>query len=667
MAGDSQIQAYDKAWVALNMLIREGKGFSGHERNCAYLNLGEQSGRFATVSAVTGLDFDDDGRGLAYADWDGDGDLDLWLTNRTGPRVRFLRNDSPESARSVTFRIQGTDCNRDAIGARLVLHLNDSKRLHKSLRAGQGHLSQSTKLVHFGLGDALPERVEVSWPNGETESFGELQAGGRYLLVEGEGAARAIADRAPQELAASVPALPAASGAGRVVLLDPIPLPKMEWRTLGGEIRDVEQPGRPQLLNLWATYCAPCVAEMKQWAESEGEFAQHDLQIVAISVDDESEAPEVIQSFVEKLNFPYQVGRPSDTLIEKLETVQRSFIGNQNDLPIPSSFLIDAQNQLVAIYRGPVDHGQLLADLELLGAGPQELLAGAIPFGGHWIGAPSTTSAKSLAQKFLSRGQSQDALDYANRLVRIGIENPDRFSADKVLDFKNLIGGIYYELKNYDGAIAVWSDVVKSAPDDRAVRLNLARAYNGGGDTDRAIEHLRIALAMRRDPENLEHLAIFLRNKGQLPEAAKLLKESHNLLPSNRVQFQLSEILVPLGDIRAATAELRALLEREPDWPPAANNLAWILAASPEPELRDGEDALRLAKVAAEACNYSRPYVVGTLAAAYAESGEFDQALKYAKMAVGLAKDEKVAARIRPAIELYEKGEPYRDQSLVQK
>ena len=85
MAGDSQIQAYDKAWVALNMLIREGKGFSGHERNCAYLNLGDQSNRFANVSAVTGLDFDDDGRGLAYADWDGDGDLDLWLTNRTGP------------------------------------------------------------------------------------------------------------------------------------------------------------------------------------------------------------------------------------------------------------------------------------------------------------------------------------------------------------------------------------------------------------------------------------------------------------------------------------------------------------------------------------------------------------------------------------------------------
>ena len=532
--------------------------------------------------------------------------------------------------------------------------------------AGQGHLSQSSKSIHFGLGDAIPERVEVNWPNGKAETFAALQAGDRYLLVEGTGMAREIPRPGSQNLATSVPTVPAASDAGRVVLLDPIPLPEMQWQTLDGEVRDVEQAGSPKLLNLWATYCAPCVAEMKQWGESKEEFAKHGLQILAISVDDEAVKPEELRAFTDKLKFPYPVGRPSGNLIDKLETAQRSFIGNQKNLPIPSSFLIDKQNQLVAIYREPIDHKQLLADLKLLDADPPAILAGAIPFGGHWIGNPKTTSAKSLAQKFLSRGQSQDALDYAHRLVEIGSENPQRFSADKVLDFKNLIGGIHYELKEYDEAVAVWKDVVADAPDDRTIQLNLARVYNGTRNVDKAIEHLRIALALRRDPDNLEHLAIFLRNKGQLSEAASLLRESNSLRPSNRVQFQLSEILVPLGDVRAAAAELRALLVREPDWPPAANNLAWILAASPDPELRHAADALRLAKVAAEACNYSRPNVVGTLAAAYAENGQFDQAVKYAKMAVGLTTDKKVAARIRLAIELYEKAEPYRDQSLIQ-
>ena len=78
----------NEAAVALHEMIFEGRAFSGRERNCCFLNLG--GARFADVSAVTGLDSLDDGRGAATVDWDLDGDQDLWVTNRTGPRVRFL-------------------------------------------------------------------------------------------------------------------------------------------------------------------------------------------------------------------------------------------------------------------------------------------------------------------------------------------------------------------------------------------------------------------------------------------------------------------------------------------------------------------------------------------------------------------------------------------------
>ena len=50
--------------------------------------------RFANVSAVSGIDFPEDGRALCLVDWDHDGDLDFWLSNRTAPQLRFLRNDN---------------------------------------------------------------------------------------------------------------------------------------------------------------------------------------------------------------------------------------------------------------------------------------------------------------------------------------------------------------------------------------------------------------------------------------------------------------------------------------------------------------------------------------------------------------------------------------------
>ena len=102
--------------LSLHALIRNGHSFSGRERHCCFLNTGGR--QFANVSAISGLDLVDDGRAAACVDWDQDGDLDLWLSNRTGPQVRFLRNDVPTSHHYLAVRLIGRTCNRDAIGAR---------------------------------------------------------------------------------------------------------------------------------------------------------------------------------------------------------------------------------------------------------------------------------------------------------------------------------------------------------------------------------------------------------------------------------------------------------------------------------------------------------------------------------------------------------------------
>ncbi|MDG2122679.1 MAG: ASPIC/UnbV domain-containing protein, partial [Verrucomicrobiales bacterium] len=266
--------AYDSAWSALNKMIRAGKPFSGGERNCSYLNLGAVGEpQFANISSAAALDFQDDGRGLATTDWDLDGDIDFFITNRTGPRVRFVRNDSPhpDTARWVAFELNGTKSNRDAVGARVEVHLPGGAKRIKSIYAGNSYISQSSKSLHFGIGNAQRiEKVVVRWPGSTSQVFSDISPGIRYTLTEGSPAAKkAGSPPTAPPLESSIAKGNPESDAGRIILLDPPAIGSLTAKSLtDGSPIDLNSSGKPLLLNLWATWCVPCLAEMKEWGEA---------------------------------------------------------------------------------------------------------------------------------------------------------------------------------------------------------------------------------------------------------------------------------------------------------------------------------------------------------------------------------------------------------------
>ena len=122
---------------------------SGRERNCAFLNTGE--GQFATISGLSGFDFPDDARALALMDWDADGRMDFWVSNRTAPRLRFMKNDLKGTGQWLQIGLEGRGL-LDPYGARVEVTVTSGAKLISSLRAGEGFLGQSSRWLHFGLG-----------------------------------------------------------------------------------------------------------------------------------------------------------------------------------------------------------------------------------------------------------------------------------------------------------------------------------------------------------------------------------------------------------------------------------------------------------------------------------------------------------------------------------
>jgi hypothetical protein len=150
-------------------------------RNQLFRN--RRNGTFEDISIGSGCENAVDGFGLAQADFNDDGAPDFVVTNKDDPCGLFLHEGT--SLYSIRFKLIGVESNRDAIGARLLLHAGASVQM-REIVAGDSYLSHSEMEVTFGLGGP-PNRLEILWPSGLQQTVSGLQSRGRYRIVEGVG------------------------------------------------------------------------------------------------------------------------------------------------------------------------------------------------------------------------------------------------------------------------------------------------------------------------------------------------------------------------------------------------------------------------------------------------------------------------------------------------
>ncbi len=254
--------------------------------------------------------------------------------------------------------------------------------------------------------------------------------------------------------------------------------------------------------------------------------------------------------------------------------------------------------------------------------------------------------------------------------------------------------------KKYDEAIAHYKAALKLNPDSAVTYNNLARLYHSQGRLDLAVENYRAALkidpklaiahnnlgilliqqenltegtqhlceAMRLKPGNTEtkfNLALALNQQEQWNEAAALFQKTMTGYKADpKAHYEFAVALAHLQRTREALSQYAAALLIQPDFPDALDGLAWILSTDANAGFRNGTEAVKMAEQACTLTGRNDPKKLKTLAAAYAETGRFAEAIQTLQTAKDLA-----AKMNRPQLmndcaamlESFQKSKPWRD------
>ncbi len=548
----------------LRALIRSGKSFSGRERHCCFLNTG--TAPFANVSAISGLDLPDDGRAIAQVDWDFDGDLDYWIVNRSGPQLRFMRNSLKNSNDFLSIQLKGNTSNRDAIGARVTVHLGD-RVLLRSLRAGDGYLSQSSKWLHFGLGeDAQIEAVRVRWPDLTSEEVTHLEPGRRYTIVQGEGRAHVWNKTARTTNAQPLDA--SRSDPNRIVITSPRRMPRLEYESLAGDVVSEFEPNqraRPLLLSLWASWCQPCVEELGELTDCRDQLRRAGLDVLALNVDrisgqGEGQPQDSGKTVLRRLDFPFRSATATVKLLDQLQTVHDSLFDLHETLPLPCSFLVDTSNRLAVLYKGRVDAQELCGDVEQLGIQGRQRRDIASPLSGRWASPVRRERLMMFALKMLENAWLEETLSYIDQQREALAADPEYH----VLLFN--LGQEFTRRGNHARAMHFYQQALERKPDLGPAHYNLGVTLALAERLEDAAAHFQSAVDAEPNAiGNHISLATTLVRLGRLSDASGSLQTALQLHPENsELLYERGVVLVLRGKFNEGLQHYRQAITGNP-------------------------------------------------------------------------------------------------------
>jgi tetratricopeptide (TPR) repeat protein len=218
-------------------------------------------------------------------------------------------------------------------------------------------------------------------------------------------------------------------------------------------------------------------------------------------------------------------------------------------------------------------------------------------------------------------------------------------------------------------AIRHYFEALRINPDFALVHFNLGNIYAGQGNTEDAVYYYNEALQKNPDfAKAHNNLGNTMAKEGDVDAAVYHYKEALKINPDYAgVYYNLGRIAANQGETDDAILYYRKASLLNPLMTEALYNLAWIFATHEKKRFRNGAEAVNLAQKLCKITQYNQPLAFDALAAAYAETGQFDAAVSTAQKALGLALaygPEALALDLKKRLQTYQDGRPFRQGFL---
>ena len=297
-----------------------------------------------------------------------------------------------------------------------------------------------------------------------------------------------------------------------------------------------------------------------------------------------------------------------------------------------------------------------------------------------------------LSDYYRKQDQPEKALEWLNKLPEQAADN-----------IQILMTKFYCAVKMEDKRqiLDISMNILNKEPDNIEMRVLRAKLMMEDKKYDEALQEINLALFFEDDSSFLQMMKTLIlcyKDKANFDDARKaidklledkeadvralivardaayvmkdadlMLKISQAVLKQDeKNEYALSllpSIYIVLKQNDKAVEAFEKNLELSPENPTALNNYSWFLSTIAEDAYRDGKKALELARKAAEATEYKQSFILSTLAAAYAETGDFENAIKTVQKALDDEKDEKLTKELKDELESYQQNKPIRQKA----
>lgn len=226
-------------------------------------------------------------------------------------------------------------------------------------------------------------------------------------------------------------------------------------------------------------------------------------------------------------------------------------------------------------------------------------------------------------------------------------------------------GDIWFGKGNMNRAITYYTEAIQLDSKSSDAYKHRGICWAEKGLLDKAIADYSEAIRMNPKTITFIYRGNTWAKKGEHERAITDYSEAINLDPKSFIPFYNRGISWrETGHYEKAVDDFNEAFKLNPKCERALNNLSWLLATCPNNKVRNGEEALQYAKKACELTQWQEAVTLNTLAAAYAESGQFEQAIKWQRKAIKLTAPGYNKESGLARLQLYQSGYPYRENPI---